>query len=107
MPVHLLFCSCPDPVCAQRLAQTLVEERLVACASLLPGVRSVYRWQGRVEHADEVLLLAKTSADRVPAATARIRALHPYELPEILAVEAAGGLPAYLAWVAEQTREGD
>jgi periplasmic divalent cation tolerance protein len=105
MPVHLVFCSCPDPATAQRLATTLVEARLAACVSVLPPMRSVYRWQGEVEQADEVLLLAKTPAERVPALVERLEALHPYELPEIVAVEAAAGLPAYLDWVADATRE--
>ncbi len=105
MPVHLVFCSCPDPATAQRLATTLVEARLAACVSVLPPMRSVYRWQGEVEQADEVLLLAKTPAERVPALVDRLRSLHPYELPEIVAVEAAAGLPAYLDWVADATRE--
>lgn len=87
------------------MAESLVHERLAACVSVMPGVRSVYRWEGRVERADEALLLVKTGAGRVPALVERLQALHPYELPEILAVEAAGGLPAYLAWVAAQTRE--
>ncbi|GAB3515769.1 divalent-cation tolerance protein CutA [Pseudoxanthomonas daejeonensis] len=105
MPVHLVFCSCPDPDTAQRLATTLVEARLAACVSVLPPMRSVYRWQGVVEQADEVLLLAKTPAEQLPALVERLRELHPYELPEIVAVEAAAGLPAYLDWVADATRE--
>lgn len=87
------------------MARALVEARLAACVSVLPGVHSVYRWQGRVEQAEEVLLLAKTGADRVPALVERLKTMHPYELPEILAVETAGGLGAYLAWVDAQTRE--
>ncbi len=105
MPVHLVFCSCPDPDTAQRLATALVEARLAACVSVLPAMRSVYRWQGAVEQAEEVLLLAKTPAGRLPALVEQLRAAHPYELPEIVAVEAAGGLPAYLDWVADATRE--
>ncbi|KAF1687216.1 divalent-cation tolerance protein CutA [Pseudoxanthomonas broegbernensis] len=107
MRVHLVLCSCPDRPSAETLAETLVQERLAACASVLPGLRSVYRWEGRIERAEEALLLIKTEASRVPRLMERVRALHPYELPEILTVEAAGGLPAYLAWVAAQTREGD
>ena len=103
MPVFLILSTCPDADTAQRLARTLVEERLAACVSLLPGVLSTYRWQGRVEQANEVQLLAKTSADRRDALMARLAELHPYELPEILAVEIAG-LPAYLDWVAAETR---
>lgn len=104
MPVLVCFCTCPDPDSAARIAETLVEERLAACVNILPGLRSVYRWQGQVERADEILLLIKTTADRLESLQQRFLALHPHELPEVIAVE-AGGLPAYLAWIAEQTRE--
>jgi periplasmic divalent cation tolerance protein len=104
MPVFLILSTCPDADTAQRLARTLVEERLAACVNLLPGVVSTYRWQGEIEQATEVQLLAKTTADRRDALMARLADLHPYELPEILAVETAAGLPAYLDWVAAETR---
>ena len=101
--VVLAFCTCPDAATASRIAEALVGERLAACVSVLPGVRSVYRWQGNVERADEVQLLVKTGADRMHALAERIIALHPYELPELVAVEAAAGLPAYLDWIAAET----
>lgn len=99
----LCLCSCPDDASATRIADALVDERLAACVSILPGVRSVYRWQGRIEHAGEMLLLVKTSAGRADTLRERIVALHPYELPEVIMVEADGGLPAYLDWVATET----
>ena len=98
----IAFCTCPDAATAARIADALVGERLAACVSVLPGVQSVYRWQGAVERADEVQLLIKTVAARMPALMARIVALHPYELPEVVAVEAAAGLPAYLEWISAQ-----
>lgn len=101
--VVLAFCSCPDAASASRIAEVLVGERLAACVSVLPGVRSVYRWQDAVERTDEVQLLVKTVADRMPALAERIVALHPYELPELVAVEAAAGLPAYLDWIGAET----
>lgn len=104
MQAIVLHCTCPDAQVAERIATALVEARLAACVQQLAGVRSTYRWNGRVEHADEVLLLVKTAADRLDEAIASIRALHPYELPELLAVEARGGLPAYLDWVIAQSR---
>lgn len=104
MTVLLCLCTCPDADTAGRLAATLVDERLAACVNVLPGVASVYRWQGVVERAEETLLLAKTTHERLPALQARIAELHPYELPEVIAVEAAGGLPGYLDWVAAETR---
>lgn len=98
--VLVCLCTCPDRAIGQRIAETLVGENLAACVNILPGVHSVYRWHGAVEHADEVLLLAKTTRARMDALQARLLELHPYELPELLAVEAVGGLPAYLDWVA-------
>lgn len=113
-PVTVLvcFCTCPDTETAQRIADALVTERLAACVNVLPGLRSVYRWQGAIERTDEVMLVIKTMRGRLEALTARVNALHPYELPEVLAVEASGGLTAYLDWVAEcltedQSRVGD
>jgi periplasmic divalent cation tolerance protein len=103
MPVLLAYSTCPDAASAETLAQALVDERLAACVNQVPGLRSTYRWQGQVEHADEVLLLIKTTADRLDAMTARLRELHPYELPELIAVEVRAGLPAYLDWVGMAT----
>jgi len=106
MPVSALicFCTCPDPDAAERIAGTLVAERLAACVNVLPGLRSVYRWKGAVERADEVLLLIKTQPDRFHLLQDRVQELHPYELPELVAVETDFGLPAYLRWVADETR---
>ena len=104
MPVLIVHSACPDAATADAIARVLVDERLAACVQVLPGMRSTYRWDGAIEQADEVLLVAKTRDDRLDALIARVRALHPYELPELVAVEAAGGLAPYLAWVTEQTR---
>ena len=103
----IVHCTCPDAATADLLALALVSERLAACVSVLPGVRSTYRWLGEIERADEVLLLIKTSRDRLDALIARVQALHPYELPEVLAIEAVGGLAPYLDWVTQQTRDHD
>jgi periplasmic divalent cation tolerance protein len=103
MSVLLAYSTCPDAASADAIARALVTERLAACVSRVPGLRSTYRWQGQVEQADEVLLLIKTTADRLEALTARLRELHPYELPGLIAVEARAGHPAYLAWVAAET----
>jgi len=102
--VQLVLCTCPDAETARGIARTLVEERLAACVNVVPGLHSTYRWQGAVESADEVLLLAKTTQDRFPALRDRLVALHPYELPEVIAVDVAAGSPAYLDWVAAGTR---
>lgn len=100
------LCTCPDAASARRIADALVEARLAACVNVLPGITSVYRWQGKVEQADEVLLVAKTVRARLDALTRQVQALHPYELPEVVAVEISGGLPAYLDWIAAATRTG-
>lgn len=105
MTVLLCFCTCPDTASAERIAAALVAERLAACVNVLPGLRSVYRWRGAIECADEVLLLAKTVVERREALCARVAQLHPNELPEVIAVEASGGLTAYLDWVAQASAD--
>lgn len=103
MPALLCLCACPDAGIAARIADALVGERLAACVNVLPGMRSVYRWQGAVETAAEVLLLAKTTADREPALRERIALLHPHAVPEVIALRIDAGLPAYLDWIARET----
>lgn len=104
MSALLVFCTCPDEATAERIAQALVAERLAACVSRSP-VRSVYRWKGAVDSADEVQLVIKTTQARYDALERRLRALHPYELPEILAVEAAAGLAGYLDWIGDSVTD--
>lgn len=89
------------------MARQLVDARLAACVNILSPCHSVYRWQGAVETADEVPLLIKTSRERYAALEAAIRQQHPYELPEVIALPVAQGLPEYLSWVAAETREPD
>jgi periplasmic divalent cation tolerance protein len=101
--VHVCLCTCPDRASAEAIAQTLVEERLAACVNLLPGVVSIYRWEDRIERAEEIQMLIKTTAARLPALSERLRALHPCDVPELIALEAVGGLPEYLNWVAAET----
>lgn len=103
MEALLLFTNLPDAASARRLADSLVAERLAACVSILAPCTSVYRWQGAVEEAAEVPLLVKTTTARYAAVEAAIRAAHPYELPEIIAVPVTHGLPGYLAWIAAET----
>jgi periplasmic divalent cation tolerance protein len=101
MDALVCFCACPDAGVAAGIARALVGERVAACVNVLPGMRSVYRWRGKVEDAQEALLLIKTTRAALPDLQARLVALHPYELPELVAVEVAGGLPAYLGWIAD------
>ncbi|MER3455386.1 MAG: divalent-cation tolerance protein CutA [candidate division GAL15 bacterium] len=96
----------PDLESARRIAQTLVEERLAACVNLVPGVRSVYRWQGAVEEAEEVLLVVKTTQERFPALRERVGSLHPYQVPEVVSLPVQDALAAYRAWVQESVAEG-
>ena len=104
MPALLVYCTCPDAATADGLATALVEARLAACVSLLPGTRSTYRWQGAVERAEEVVLTIKTTSERFAEVRDAILARHPYELPEVIAVEAVAGLDRYLDWIGESTR---
>ena len=103
MSVVVVFCTCPDEASAERIAAVLVGERLAACVSRVAGVVSTYRWQDKVQRDDEILLLIKTASERFDAVRERIVALHPHELPEIVAVDIAAGLPAYLDWIARET----
>lgn len=96
---QIVLTTCPDASAAEHIARTLVEDGLAACVNILPPIRSVYKWKGQVEDAAEQLLVVKIAAARFPAVRDRIRALHPYELPEIIAVPIADGLPEYLAWL--------
>jgi periplasmic divalent cation tolerance protein len=102
--VRVVLATAPDAEVGGRLAQALVGEKLAACVNLVAGVRSIYRWQGKVQDDAEVLLVIKTTEARLPALCARVRALHPYELPELLALPAVGGSADYLAWVAAESR---
>jgi periplasmic divalent cation tolerance protein len=95
----VVLCTCPDGAPAARLAETLVGDGLAACVNRLPGVVSNFRWEGRVQQEAETLLLIKTTEDRLEALTARITDLHPYELPEVVAVPVLGGLEQYLDWI--------
>ncbi len=101
----LVLTNLPDATSARSLADVLVEARLAACVNILAPCRSVYRWQGQVEDAEEVPLLIKTTVEHYAALEAAIRRQHPYELPEIVAVPITHGLPDYLAWVATETTD--
>ena len=101
----LVLCTAP-PEAADALARRIVQERLAACVNLLPGVISHYLWKGRAETSGETLLLIKTTAERVTDLIVAIPRWHPYELPEVIAVEIRDGLPPYLRWLAEGSSPG-
>ena len=99
----VVLTTLPVTADAETFARTLVEQRLAACVNLLPEMTSVYRWKGSIEQDRERQVIIKTTSGRVPALQARIRALHPYEVPELVVLPIVGGNPAYLAWIVEAT----
>jgi len=103
MAFLLVYSTFADRESARSVATRLVEERLAACANLLPGVESVYRWKGAVETASEVGVVFKTTGEGYPALESRLRELHPYEVPEIVAVPLRHGFAPYLEWIAQST----
>lgn len=98
-PARIVLTSAADAEEATRIAHTLVEERLVACATLIPSARSIYRWQGEIEDSIETLLLLKTGPDQIAALQSRLHALHSYKTPEFLVLRVESGSPAYLEWL--------
>lgn len=101
--VLLVISNTPDRATAERIAEALVASHAAACVNVLAEYSSTYRWEGRVEHATEVPLLIKTTADAYPRLEAELRKLHPYAVPEIIAIPISAGLPAYLDWVKTET----
>jgi len=103
----VVLCTAPaEGDAAERLARGLVEAKLAACVNLMPNLRSFYTWQGKLEDAAEVQLVIKTQHARYPELEAWLRANHPYDEPEILALPVIAGSPSYLAWLSEQTSRG-
>ena len=99
--ILLALSTFPDSETARRISNELVTKQFAACANLLPGVESIYRWKGKIETANETLVIFKLSEDRQAAFQKKLCSVHPYEVPEIIFVQAAGGLPDYLRWIAE------
>lgn len=103
----LILTNVPDVAIAEKLAHVLIEDRAAACVNVLAACRSIYSWQGRVETVDEIPLLIKTTATNYPLVEAIVRAHHPYDVPELIAVPITYSLPAYLDWVAKETERHD
>jgi len=97
--VHLALCTCPDMATATRLAESLVNAQLAACVNMVPGLISVYSWEGQIAKDNEVLLMIKTTEERVADIVAQIQREHPYDLPEVIAHPIVAGLDSYLEWV--------
>ncbi|TNC98880.1 MAG: periplasmic divalent cation tolerance protein [Gallionellaceae bacterium] len=103
--VLLVISNAPDRATAERIADALVAADVAACVNILAECASIYRWEGKVEQATEVPLLIKTTTEAYPRLEAELRKLHPYEVPEIIAIPVTAGLPAYLDWVQSETRK--
>lgn len=101
----MVLVTAPSAEVAASMARTLVEERLAACGNVLAEVRSIYRWEGRLHDDAEALLVLKTTRARLEALRDRVLALHPYEVPEVLALPVEAGSAAYLRWLADETRD--
>ena len=102
---QLVLCTCPDQGSAQTIAEHLIDQGLAACVNILPGITSIYSWQGKRESAQELLLVIKTTKDVYGALEKAIIGLHPYELPEIIAVDIENGNAGYLNWISENTNK--
>jgi periplasmic divalent cation tolerance protein len=102
--VRAVLTTAPNAEVGGVIARALVEERLAACVNVIPGVRSIYRWKDEVQDDPEVVLIIKTRADRCEALAARIKDLHPYDVPEVLVLPAVGGSARYLAWIETEAR---
>ncbi len=100
----VVLVTAPTPERAGEIGRALVEERLAACANVVPGLRSIYRWEGKVQDEPEVLLVLKTTRDRFDALRERVLALHPYVVPEVVALAVEAGSAPYLAWIVGETR---
>jgi periplasmic divalent cation tolerance protein len=105
--VLLVITNLPDRTSAERVAEALVIQRVAACVNVLAECASIYRWEGKLEHANEVPLLIKTTRAAYPKLEDALRKLHPYELPEIIALPVDTGLPEYLNWVVQETQTGN
>jgi periplasmic divalent cation tolerance protein len=101
----LVLTNVPDVTIATAIARQLVEQKLAACVNVLPQVQSIYRWQGIIEEVGEATLLIKTTQGRYDALEAAIKASHPYDLPEVIAIPITQGLPQYLDWIAQETKK--
>jgi len=99
----VVYCTCPDFATAERIAETVVDERLAACVNITPGLTSIYRWQGQIHRDSELLLIIKTRSAVYPLLEGRIHDLHPYEVPEIIALPVHVGSATYLDWIVEST----
>ena len=104
---HIALSTAPNELVARELVRTLVNERIVACGNIVPGVQSIYRWQGEVQEDPEVLIVFKTTAAAWPRLQQRLPELHPYDTPELLLLPITDGLSRYMRWMKESTEPAD
>ena len=102
--IRMMLSTVGSRVEAEKMATTLVSERVVACVNVVGGLTSIYRWEGEVQNESEVLMILKTAEDRLDDAIRRLKELHPYDVPEIVVLDPERGWPAYLSWVIDETR---
>jgi periplasmic divalent cation tolerance protein len=102
----VVLVTAPDGKAAAEIARQLLADRLVACVNIVPGLRSLYWWQGEIEESDEVLMLLKARGEDVGTLAEKVRSLHPYEVPEVIATEIVAGFEPYLDWVRAETERG-
>jgi periplasmic divalent cation tolerance protein len=99
----IVYVTCPDFALAQRIGRSVVEERIAACANILPGMNTVYRWEGKIEIGQETVLFVKTTAEQFERVAAHIRAAHPYQCPCIIALPVSHGTPDYISWIVQNS----
>jgi periplasmic divalent cation tolerance protein len=100
----LVLCTCPDKEIATTIAENIVAQHLAACINIIPGIKSIYHWQGNVESAEESLMLIKTHQQKLSSLQNTITTMHPYEVPEIISLDISNGLPKYLQWISSSMR---
>jgi len=105
--LQIVFVTVSDEEEAGRIAKVLIEENLAACVNIIPGIRSVYRWEGSIEHEDETLLIIKTGKTKIEGLKKRIQEVHSYDIPELLVLPVVDGLEAYMRWARGELREDE
>jgi periplasmic divalent cation tolerance protein len=104
MTPSIIYCTCPDMETASRISRLLISQHMAACVNQVPGITSIYEWEGKIEENNEVLLLIKSTEERFDSIKTLVIEEHPYELPELIAVPVSRGLPDYLDWIKQCTK---
>lgn len=104
MSAIVIYCTCPNIETAEKISRLLINQHMAACVNQLPGITSIYEWEGKIQRDQEVLLLIKTTEERFDAIRQLVIEEHPYELPELIAVPISQGLPDYIEWITQCTK---